>query len=297
MTNSLPPLNALRAFEAAARHSNFTRAAEELGMTQAAVSYQIKVLEDRSGKPLFKRVGRQVVLTEAGMQFAAIASEAFQSIRNGFAALQETNEVTLKVSVLPTFAMNWLSLRIGAFQIQNPKMAVQLNTSTDLIDFASAGVDVGIRNGSGDWPGLCKHKLCNITYSPMLSPKLAESVGGIHKPEDLLKLPLVDIGDPWWLSWFEAAGVEATDFLNQHSSQMGPQTVDGNIALAGHGVAILSPIYYDSELRDGRLVQPFELECVEEKPIWLVYREAQRNHRTIKLFRNWIFSEMEKDGC
>lgn len=297
MANSLPPLNALRAFEAAARHSNFTRAAEELGMTQAAVSYQIKVLEDRSGKPLFKRVGRQVVLTEAGSQFAAIASEAFQSIRNGFAALQETNEIKLKVSAVPTFAMNWLSLRIGAFQIQNPKMAVQLDTSTDLVDFASAGFDVGIRNGSGDWPGLCTHKLCDITYSPMLSPKLAESVGGIHKPEDLIKLPLVDVGDPWWLTWFEAAGVKDTDFLDQHSSQMGPQTVDGNIALAGHGVAILSPIYYASALRDGLLVQPFELECVAEKPIWLAYSEAQKNNRKIKLFRDWIVSEMGKDKC
>lgn len=297
MANSLPPLNALRAFEAAARHSNFTRAAEELGMTQAAVSYQIRVLEDRSGKPLFNRVGRQVVLTEAGAQFAAIASEAFQSIRNGFASLQETGDVKLKLSVVPTFAMNWLSLRIGAFQMENSKIAVQLDTTGNVVDFATSDVDIGIRNGFGSWPGLHAEKLADLTYTPMLSPKLAESVGGIHKAEDLLKLSLIDASDPWWGKWFEAAGIKNPDFSNQHLSQMGTQTVDGNIAIAGHGVAILSPIFYASALRDGLLIQPFELERMAENPIWLVCREAQRNSRKVKLFRDWIFNEMEKDKC
>ncbi|KZL20639.1 Glycine cleavage system transcriptional activator [Pseudovibrio axinellae] len=294
MANSLPPLNALRAFEAAARHSNFTRAAQELGMTQAAVSYQIKVLEDRTGKPLFNRVGRQVILTEAGAQFAAVASEAFQSIRTGFSALQETGDFTLKLTVLPTFAMNWLSLRIGAFQMENSKIAVQLDTSGNVVDFASSDFDIGIRHAWGKWPGLCTEKLAEITYTPMLSPKLLESIGEIKSPDDLLRFPLIDASDPWWIDWFEAAGIKNPDFSNQHHSRMGTQAVDGNIAIAGHGIAILSPIFYASALRDGLLVQPFELECVAAKPIWLVYRETQRNHKKIKLFRDWIFNEMEK---
>ncbi len=295
MPNSLPPLNALRAFEAAARHSNFTRAAEELGMTQAAVSYQIKVLEDRTGKPLFNRVGRQVVLTDAGAQLSAIAGEAFQSIRAGFSAVRGTQDGTLKLSVVPTFAMNWLSLRIGAFQMANPKLAVQLETSGNVVDFASSDIDMGIRNGSKNWPGLCSHKLAEVTYTPMLSPRLAESIGGVNKPEDLLKLPLIDMGDPWWRNWFEAAGVKDPDFSKQPISQMGTQAVDGNIAIAGHGVAILTPLFHSSALRDGLLIQPFELKCTADNPVWLVYRETQKNNRKIKLFRDWILSEMEKD--
>ncbi|SFK33258.1 LysR family transcriptional regulator, glycine cleavage system transcriptional activator [Pseudovibrio ascidiaceicola] len=295
MPNGLPPLNALRAFEAAARHSNFTRAAEELGMTQAAVSYQIKVLEDRTGKPLFNRVGRQVVLTNAGAQLAAVASEAFQSIRAGFSAVQGTQDGTLKLSVVPTFAMNWLSLRIGGFQMANPKIAVQLEVSGDVVDFASSDIDIGIRNSPKKWPGLCSFKLAEVTYTPMLSPGLADSIGGVNKPEDLLKLPIIDTGDPWWRNWFEAAGVKDPDFSNQPVSQMGTQTVDGNIAIAGHGVAILTPLFHSSALRDGLLIQPFPLKCTAENPVWLVYRETQKNNRKIKLFRDWILSEMEKD--
>ena len=153
----LPPLSAIRAFEAAARHGSFTKAAEELGMTQAAVSYQVKLLEDRVGTPLFLRQPRRVVLSEAGKRLAPAVADAFQRLNVAFANLRETDENVLSVTAVNTVCTNWLVPRLGRFQMAHPNIAVRLEVSHRVVDFAREDFDIGIRGGKGIWPGLKAH--------------------------------------------------------------------------------------------------------------------------------------------
>ena len=208
---NLPPLAAIRVFEAAARHGSFTNAAEELGMTQAAVSYQIKLLEERIGAALFLRRPRQVILTEVGARLAPVISEAFDMMRAAIAATRENADGILTITTIPTFAANWLVPRLGSFQLAHPSLAVRLQATREIIDFARQDADIGIRSGGGRWPGMVSHKIFGADFAPMLSPALAATIGGVKTPADLLKLPIVDPSDPWWKIWFAAAGVAEPD--------------------------------------------------------------------------------------
>src|SRR3954462_14285984 len=152
MAQNIPPLTAIRCFEAAARHLSFSRAAEELGMTQAGVSYQIKVLEDRVGEPLFLRGARGVTLTDSGRRIAPLIGEAFQQLRAAFALIGDDTNAILKLTTLTTFAANWLVPKLGGFQLKHPEIAVRLDASNRVVDFAHEDFDVGIRSGSGRWP-------------------------------------------------------------------------------------------------------------------------------------------------
>lgn len=290
MALQLPPLAAIRVFEAAARHGSFTRAAEELGMTQAAVSYQIKVLEERIGAPLFLRKPRQVALTEAGQRLAPAVTEAFGLISEAYAAARLGAEGVLCVSASLTFASNWLARHLGAFQLAHPLLAVRLDTSTRLVDFAREDIDVAIRSGSGNWPGLAQHLMFKADFTPMLSPKLAASIGGLQDPADLLRLPILDPQDYWWKEWFELAGVPTDTLATRTQSSMGAQAYEASAAMAGHGVAILTPALFSDELADGRLVQPFDLVADAGNSYWLVYPEARRNMPKIRAFRDWLLA-------
>jgi LysR family glycine cleavage system transcriptional activator len=291
-TAALPPLAAIRVFESAARHLSFTKAAEELGMTQAAVSYQIKVLEDRIGVPLFLRRPRQVVLTEAGQRFAPQVSQAFALIGEAYAALRNAADGTLVISTLQTFASNWLARRLGSFQMKNPSLAVRLHTDGRMVDFSREEVDIGIRSGGGNWPGLVRHLLFRAEFTPMLSPGLLESIGGANEPADLLRLPILDPRDPWWEAWFTAAGVRDTGLSQRTGTSMGSQASEANAAIAGQGVAILTPAFVATELAEGRLIQPFDLVSDDGHSYWLVYPEARRNVPKIRAFRDWLLAEV-----
>ncbi len=297
MSSSLPPLAAIRVFEAAARHGHFTRAAEELGMTQAAVSYQIKLLESRVGTALFLRQPRKVVLTDAGRRLAPAVSDAFDQLKAAFAAVVGGAQGTLIVSVVTTFAVQWLAPRLGTFHLAHPDLAVRLDTSADLVDFSRQDVDLAIRAGAGAWPGLTAHLLVPAQFTPMLSPKLADGIGGVSKPSDLLRLPIIDSGDPWWRRWFEAAGV--TDFAldDKPRSQLGAQTLDAAAAMAGQGVAILTPALYRTEHAQGRLVQPFDLVLDDGQGYYLVYPESRHNNPKIRAFRGWLLGELADSGA
>jgi LysR family glycine cleavage system transcriptional activator len=290
--SSLPPLAAVRVFEATARHLSFTRAAAELGMTQAAVSYQIKLLEERVGVPLFLRRPRQVALTEAGQRFAPQVSEAFALLADAYAAVRGVAEGTLVISTIQTFASNWLARHLGSFQLQHPSIAVRLETESRMVNFAREEIDVGIRSGGGKWPGLVMHLLFPAHFTPMLSPRLAASIGGVKAPADLLKLPILDPRDPWWTIWFGAAGVTETDLARRPGTSMGSQASEANAAIAGQGVAILTPALVAAEIEDGRLVQPFELVANDGHAYWLVYPEARRNVPKIRAFRDWLLAEI-----
>ena len=290
----LPPLSAIRCFEAAARHLSFTRAAEELGMTQAAVSYQIKLLEERFG-PLFLRKARGVALTEAGRSLAPAVTDAFATLRAAFEDVAQTAEGVLVVSAVNTFASNWLVPRLGAFQMAHPAIAVRLDVNGRLVDFTREEVDVGIRSGEGPWPGLAAHRLKPVDYTPVLSPRLLERSGPLGSPADLLKLPLVDPQDPWWADWFAAVGVGAADRLLAELSRrpdirVGTQPLAASVALSGQGVAIVSPGFFREEIASGRLVQPFPLVHTSGASYWLVYPDARRRSAKIRAFRDWLLA-------
>ncbi len=294
MVSSLPPLSAIRVFESASRHASFTKAAEELGMTQAAVSYQIKMLEERVGAPLFLRMPRQVKLTELGEQLAPSITEAFETMRTAFATLREDAEGVLTISSVATFAANWLVQRLGSFQMEHPLLAVRLDTNDRLIDFTQSEVDLAIRTGTGNWPGLVSHELIKAQFTPMLSPKLAASIGGVREPADLLRLPAIDASDPWWRLWFEAAGVSDPQLRGNTQNRLGAQHLEGRAATAGLGMGILTPAFHAAEVAAGLLIQPFDLLCDDGRSYWLVHPESRRNVPKIRAFRAWIMGELGK---
>lgn len=296
MATPLPPLSAIRVFEATARYLSFTRAAEELGMTQAAVSYQIKLLEERLGAPLFLRRPRGIVLTEAGQRLAPRTSEAFDILRDAYGRFSEAEPATLIVNTMHTFASQWLAPRLGTFQLAHPEIAVRLETTSRVVDFAREEVDVVVRAGKGQWPGLVAHELLAVRFTPMLSPRLAASVGGIREPKDILKLTLVDPRDPWWISWFNANGLPLEALERQESPSLSMQALDAEVAMAGLGVALLTPAYYRRELAEGKLIQPFEQVLDEGNSYWLAYPESRPNVPKIRAFRDWIVAEAAKES-
>ena len=292
----LPPLSAIRAFEAAARHGSFTKAAEELGMTQAAVSYQVKLLEDRVGTPLFLRQPRRVVLSEAGKRLAPAVAEAFQRLNVAFASLRETDENVLSVSAVNTFCTNWLVPRLGTFQMAHPNIAVRLEASHRIVDFAVEEFDLVIRSGKGDWPGLKAYQLFPVDLTAVASPEFLKRVGRIEHAEDLLSLPLLDCDDECWQRWFALAGVKNPPPLKGPVLQMQTQQMIGSAAMAGQGIALVTPALFDTDLAAGRLIQILPIVVShQDLQYWLVYPEERQNAAKIKAFRDWVLAEVAKD--
>lgn len=287
-TLPLPPLAALRAFEAAARLGSFTKAGEELGMTQAAVSYQIKALEDRVGAPLFERRPRQVTLTETGRAFAPAIAEAFERIAAAFAEARGLVRDTLTLSVVPTIATNWLAQNLGHFQVTQPNLAVRLDSTAALVDLRGGDADVGIRGGYGDWPDLEAILLLKARFSPMLSPRLAETIGGVKEPADLLRLPLLEPDDAWWTGWLGGMGVAFSPAETKPSVLLGSQIFVARSAIAGNGVAVLTPELYGSEVEHGLLFQPFPQTFTDGLGYWLIYPKGRGNVPKIRAFREWV---------
>src|SRR5258708_18079621 len=208
MTQRLPPLNALKAFEAAGRHLSFTKAADELGVTQAAISHQIKFLEELLGQPLFRRMTRRLMLTDAGQTLLPGIREGFETLTAAVGRLRAAGgSGTLTVSLMATLALRWLVPRLGRWQQAHPDIDVRLSTNSRLVDFTREDVDVGIRHGRGAWPGLRATKLFEPTYTPILNPVLLPPGVRITRPADLLHLPLLRENDEEvsWKTWFAAA--------------------------------------------------------------------------------------------
>lgn len=282
------PVNALRVFEVTARLGSFTKAGEELGVSQTAVTYQIKLLEQLIGTPLFERRPRYIRLTETGERLSAKTTQAFNILRDALSEAENAPDVALVIDSTPTFASQWLARHLGSFQLRHPRLAVRLTSREGLVDFSRDPVDVAIRGGRGDWPGLDCHRLMSVDFTPMLSPTLAETAGGLHEPADLLKLPIVDPGDPWWQMWFSAAGVENADLTQRPATDLGVQFFGAQAAMAGQGVAMLTPAFYQDDISLGRLYQPFDICGNDGHSYWLVYPESRRNMRKIRDFREWI---------
>lgn len=290
---SHPPLASLRVFDAVARHRSFTAAAGELGMTQAAVSWQIKALEERVGAALFMRKPKGVELTELGARLAPATAEAFSILRDGWQALDRAAGERLAISTLATFAGNWLAQRLGRFQIENPGTSVRLDVSDAVIDFARDDFDVAIRYGDGTWPGVEAVALFAADFAPIMAPSLAE---GLREPADLLKVPRIDSDDPLWTLWLETAGVRCLASPPSPRLVFGTQIHEARAAAAGAGAAMLTPRFFRLELATGTLVQPFATVARNGKGYWLVYPPSRRHRPTIRRLRRFLLSEVEADG-
>ena len=286
---SILPLNALRTFDAVARLNSFTTAAGELGVTQAAVSWQVRALEQRLGQPLFRRLPREVELTLAGERLARATSEAMRLLRGAIADLSEESGGVLSITTSESLASQWLAPRLGAFQLAHPKLAVRLDTGPRIADLGREGFDVAIRSGSGDWPGLESLYLFPSNVTPLCTAEVRDQLGGLARPEDLANAPLIGL-DAAWTDWFAAAGV-----TERPPSAVGRLIADLQVlevasALAGRGVALGSPVLFAAEIAQGRLVRPFDIAADEAAGFWLAYPADRRRVRKIAAFRDWVMA-------
>ena len=288
----LPPLSAIRVFESAARYQNFTQAAAELGMTQAAVSYQIRLLEERLGTSLFARIKGRVSLTEAGRRIAPLVASAFETLDDAFAGLVAEDQALLSLSAAQTLATSWLAPRLGRFQVRHPNLAVRLSTDNRLVDFSTGEFHAAIRVGRGDWPGLKCHFLFRMFFSPICTPEFART-HGLTRPEQLLDIPRLSPRDDWWADWLADVGVAAPGAAGDPGLVLDNQVMEANAAFAGAGIALMTPLFWREELAVGRLVQPFPHVHVTNRGHWLVYPEGRRNQPKIAAFRDWLLGEVE----
>jgi len=271
---------------------NFTAAANELGMTQAAVSYQVKLLEEKLGVALFRRDGRGVQLTPAGERIQPQLERAFDALDGAFARLRAESESTMTISTTQTFANTWLAWKLGRFQMENPGMAVRLIAVDTITDFAKDEVDVAIRAGRGPWPGLERHLLFQVYFTPMCSPDFLARHGGRIAPEDILKLPMISPNDVWWPHWLREAGVEMDESELRPGVRLDVQAHEGHAAMAGQGVAMLTPFLWRNDLAEGRLVRLSDQLSTRGYGYWLVYPEERRSVAKIKRFREWLLQEI-----
>ena len=296
----LPPLAAIRAFEAAARNESFTAAAAELGLTQAAVSYQVKALEERMGAPLFVRERGRARLTPLGYRLLPTLSQAFDSIEAAFATQREEDESLLTITTTHTFANTWLAWRLGAFQMAHPELAVRMATSNDVIDIKAGDADVGIRAGPGNWPGLECIKLFESQFTPMASPECVAAeerkLGRKLEPADMPNLHLINPGDDWWQQWFCDNGVTAQEeLLRRPGVRLDNQANEGHAAMAGQGFALLTPFLWTGDVAAGRLAMPFPRSISARGwAYWLVLPPERRMVPKVKRFREWLLAVMEE---
>ena len=295
----LPPLAAVRVFEAAGRHENFTNAASEMGMTQAAVSYQVRLLEERLGAPLFVREKGRARLSPLGARLLPQLTQAFDSIDAAFAAHREEDEALLTVATTFTFANTWLAWRLGAFQVEHPGIAVRLMTGNTITDLHGGEADIAIRAGAEPWDGLVCEPLMRIDFTPMCTPsfleKTEERLGRKIEPADLMGLPLISPDDPWWDDWFALAGVKAEGRARKAGLRLDSQADEGHAAMGGQGVVLLTPEFWKNDISVGRLVQLFPLNATAGFRYWLVYPEHRRRVPKIRHFRKWLKASVPRD--
>jgi LysR family glycine cleavage system transcriptional activator len=300
MVVHIPGTRALRTLEAAGRHLNFTRAAEELGLTPAAVSHQIKEFEEQLGVALFSRTSRMIELTEAGILIHTAAAEALDLIGRAVARARKikrgTTEIRLTMDAI--FASKWLLPRIDRFRKLRPDIELRFDIASEVRDFGYDDVDIGIRFGGGKYPGLIAQRLFDNVIIPVCSPLLLRNGPPLNEPRDLLRHTLVHIewsrqGVTWpnWRMWMAAAGVEDFDdgrcVLFEDSSHAVQAAIEGNV------VALADFAMVANDLSSGRLVRPFELsiKVPADFAYFLVYPVESASDPRITAFRDWVVGE------
>jgi LysR family glycine cleavage system transcriptional activator len=303
MAISIPGTRALRALDAAARHLNFTRAANELGLTPAAISHQIKEIEDQLGMALFVRTSRTMQLTEAGAVVHEAAVEALGTLGRAVTRARKMKRGTteLKVTADATFASKWLVPRIDLFRKLRPDVEISFDITSALRDFGEDDIDVAVRFGAGRYPGLTAQRLFDNVIIPVCSPKLLKSGPPLNEPRDLLRHTLVHIewsrqGVTWpnWRMWMAAAGIEDFDdskcVLFEDSSHAVQAAIEGSVVALGDFAMVAN------DLSTGRLIRPFELgiKVPADFAYYLVYPTEAANDSRIVAFRDWIFDEASR---
>jgi LysR family transcriptional regulator, glycine cleavage system transcriptional activator len=295
MLRRLPPLNALKAFEAAARSESFTRAAEELCVTQGAVSQQVKALEATLGVKLFNRERQRLVMTQAGRDYLAVIRDALDRIAVGTERLmQRRTSGGLTISTSPDFAAKWLVHRLGRFAEVHPDIDLRVSATMHHVDFAREDVDLAVRHGDGNWPGLDAVRLCAEQLFPVCSPKLISGRRRVRTASDLLKFPLLRLDDSTtWSRWFAAAGVAAAvtqgPVINRASMLI-------DAAVDGQGVALARTALAAWDLINGRLVRPIGVSLKMANAYWIVCPKAASSMPRIAAARTWLLAEAAEDA-
>lgn len=295
MVRRLPPLNALRGFESAARHLSFTRAADELNVTQAAISHQVKGLEEWLGKPLFRRAGRRLRLTEAGQLYLPPVRDALDGLATATKRLlDDEDDSVLTITTMDSFAATWLMPRLARFRELQPDIDVRLSANDDLVDLSRGDVDMAIRYGQGNWPGCEAELIVTEELFPVCSPDLLERGPPLVTPQDLAKHTLLhDDMVIDWAYWLEAAGVTGVDARRGPYFQHSYLTIDA--AVRGEGVAIGRSVLVSDALITGKLVRPFDLALPAVSAYYAAWPKGGGESRKVKAFRDWLLAEAAPD--
>lgn len=292
MPRRLPQLNALKTFEAAARHESFTRAAEELCVTQGAVSHQVKALELELGIKLFNRERQRLIITNAGRDYLAVVRDALDRIAMGTERLlQRQSSGALTVSTSPDFAAKWLVHRLGRFAEAHPGIDLRVSATMHHVDFAREDVDIAVRHGDGHWSALHVTRLCAEHLFAVCSPKLASS---LRRPGDVLKFPLLHLDDSnAWSAWLQAAGI--TDAGATHGPILNRASMLIDAAIDGHGVALARTALAAWDIINKRLVRPFTIALPLSKSYWIVCPKATASLPKVVAFHDWLLAEARED--
>jgi LysR family transcriptional regulator, glycine cleavage system transcriptional activator len=288
----LPPLSSLKAFEAAARHRNFTRAAAELYVTQAAISHQIKQLEEWLGLKLFERRGHALTLTLDGASYLLEVTDALDRLSAATERLTSKSSTgTLRITVLPSFAAKWLMPRLSSFHAAHPEIELDLVSIEESWDFSNQQFDLGIRLGNGRWNGLQADLIAEEWLTPMYSPALEERTP-LRTPADLRHHPLLhDAPRDSWPRWLELVDSPAVDV------RKGASFTDSSLALQAaadsHGVLLGRLFLAAGDIAAGRLLTPFPQRLKNDYAYWLVYPKASAQKPRIAAFRSWLLGEAE----
>lgn len=302
MTYNLPSLNGLRAFEAAARHLSFSKAAAELNVTPAALSYQIRTLEEYLGIKLFRRLHRAVVLTDAGQLCFPGVRTGFENFDEAMSRLRRAAATpTLQVAIGPAFAAKWLAPRLYRFLERHPDIDTRIIAGFSQTDLNREPIDVALRYGTGNYPGMYVEKLLDESFIPMCSPQLCAGTPPLDTPDDLRHHTLIHDDamaglyddPPTWATWLAKAGAEGVD------SDRGPRFNNTNHALdtaiEGAGVVLARRVLANGDLQSGKLVAPFDLIIDAGAAFWFVCREGEDDQPEIAAFRAWLFDEIARD--
>ncbi|ATF88894.1 MULTISPECIES: LysR family transcriptional regulator [Burkholderia] len=285
------PLNALRAFESSSRHLSFTRAAQELNVTQAAVSQQVRALEERLGVSLFKRLPRGLAVTDEGLALRPVLSDAFDRIESVLRQFEggHFHEV-LTVGAVGTFAVGWLMPRLRSFHALHPFVELRLMTNNNLVDLAAEGLDCAIRFGDGNWPGTRAQKLFDAPLSLLCAPDIAQR---LRVPADLVGETLLrSYRADDWMNWFAKAGLAP---MPARGAVFDSSRLMVEAATQGAGVALAPASMFARDLATGRLVRPFDIE-VQAGSYWLIRQKGKPATPAMQLFNQWIVKQAEEEG-
>jgi len=298
MRRPLPPLNALRAFEATARHLSFSKAADELHVTPAALSHQIRGLEDMLGLKLFHRRARSIELTQSARLIYPGIRTGFEHIREAVDQLgREAQDRVLVVSATPGLTAKWLVPRLYRFLVEHPEIDTRISASSGFANFTSDGVDLGIRLSNGVHPDLYVEKLCDEALVPLCSPRLLEGEQPLRSPRDLAHFTLIQVDlpgvVPTWADWLSVAGIDGIDTMRGLRLNVADHALDA--ASEGVGVVLGYKVVASHDIGLGRLVVPFGPEMpVPGRAYHFVCPKGREKRPAIKAFRDWVFAEIEE---